>query len=142
MKITLRSSVNGEMEVIQGHFDANLFRYLLPPGAQLIEFGGSRKGDRVHLNLPIVGEWISEITEDKATDDIFYFIDVGKKLPFPIKKWQHKHILRRNGKKTIIEDHMKFSTGTMVSDILFYPFLYFSFLPRTWQYGRYFRPLE
>ena len=139
INITLRSKVSGELTAIYKQFDADLFRYLLPPGAHLIEFGGSKKGDIVHLKLPLAGEWISEITEDGATEDLCYFIDEGRKLPFPIKDWRHKHILRRQGINTIVEDNMNYSTGNIIADILFYPVLFLSFLPRVWQYKQYFK---
>ena len=139
MNITLRSKVNGELTAIYNRFDDKLFRHLLPPGAQLIEFGGSKKGDIVHLKLPIAGEWVSKITENGASEDTCYFIDEGRKLPFPLKKWEHKHILHRKGNSTIIEDNMNFSTGNSLTDILFYPILFLSFLPRLWQYNSYFQ---
>lgn len=132
MNITLRSKVIGDLEVITNRFDADLLRYLLPPGAQLIEFGGSKKGDIVHLKLPLGGEWISEITEHKVLENMSSFIDEGRKLPFPLKKWKHKHILHRSGKNTIIEDNMTFSTGCIITDMLFYPVLLAAFLPRIW----------
>jgi ligand-binding SRPBCC domain-containing protein len=138
MNMTLRSKVIGDLSVITNRFDADLFRYLLPPGAQLIEFGGSKKGDIVHLKLPLAGEWISEITEHKVLENMSSFIDEGRKLPFPLKKWKHKHILHRSGKNTIIEDNMTFSTGCIITDMLFYPVLLAVFLPRTWQYKSYF----
>ena len=139
INITLRSKVSGELTAIQKRFDADLFRYLLPPGAQLIEYGGSNKGDIVHQKLPVAGEWVSEITEEGASADTCYFIDEGRKLPFPLKEWRHKHILHRAGNSTIIEDNMNFSTGNIITDILFYPVLFLSFLPRVWQYKRYFK---
>jgi ligand-binding SRPBCC domain-containing protein len=120
MNITLRSKVTGDLMAVNNRFDADLFRYLLPPGAQLIEFGGSKKGDIVHLKLPLAGEWVSEITENGVSEDKCYFIDEGRKLPFPLKKWKHKHILHRSGKNTIIEDNMTFSTGSIITDMLFY----------------------
>lgn len=138
MNITLRSKVNGEVSSIFERFDERLFKFLLPPGAQLIEFGGSQKGDIVHLKLPLAGEWVSEIIENGASEDTCYFIDEGRKLPFPLKEWRHKHILLRAGNSTIIEDNMSFSIGNKITDLLFYPVLYFSFLPRVWQYKRYF----
>ena len=139
MNITLRSKVTGDLSGVYNRFDHNLFTYLLPPGAQLIEFGGSKKGDIVHLQLPLAGEWISEITEHGMSEQICYFIDEGRKLPFPLKKWKHKHILHRAGESTIIEDNMTFSTGNVITDILFYPVLFLSFLPRLWQYKSYFK---
>ena len=139
MNITLKSKVEGKLTEIHHRFDADLFRYLLPPGAQLIEFGGSKTGNIVHLKLPLAGEWISEITEDGKTNDSAYFIDEGRTLPFPLKKWKHKHILYRSGIHTILEDNMSFSTGTIITDILFYPILLVAFLPRVWQYKSYFK---
>lgn len=141
MNITFRSKVDGEITAIFKRFDERLFKYLLPPGAQLIEFGGSEKGDIVHLKLPVAGEWVSEITENETSEDTCYFIDEGRQLPFPLKEWRHKHILHRTGNSTIIEDNMNFSTGSSFTDLLFYPVLYLSFLPRVWQYKRYFNNL-
>ena len=138
MNITLRSKVSGNLATVSERFDEDLFRYLLPPGAQLIEFGGSKKGDIVHLKLPIAGEWVSEITENGSSDDTIYFIDEGRVLPFPLKRWKHKHILQRVGESTIIEDNMSFYTGSLLTDLLFYPVLYLSFLPRVRQYKKYF----
>jgi len=138
MNIILRSKVHGEIAGVFQQFDEHLFKYLLPPGAQLIEFGGSKKGDVVHLKLPLAGEWVSEITESGASEDTCYFIDEGRKLPFPLKKWRHQHILHRAGNSTIIEDHMSFTSGNILADMLFYPVIYLSFLPRVWQYKRYF----
>ena len=139
MKITLKSKVTGNLQFIKDHFDEGLFKYLLPPGAQLIEFGGSSTGDTVHLKLPIAGEWISEITEHHAEDNLYYFIDEGRKLPFPLKTWRHRHVLKGQEEYTMIEDHMSFSTGFILSDLLFYPVLLLSFLPRLWQYKMYFK---
>jgi len=138
MNITLRSKVTGDLMAVNNRFDADLFRYLLPPGAQLIEFGGSKKGDVVHLKLPLAGEWVSEITETGVSEDKCYFIDEGRKLPFPLKKWKHKHVLHRAGQSTIIEDNMTFSTGNIITDLLFYPVLLVAFVPRVWQYKSYF----
>ncbi len=43
MNITLRSKVTGDLMAVNNRFDSDLFKYLLPPGAQLIEFGGSKR---------------------------------------------------------------------------------------------------
>ncbi len=138
MNIQLESRVTGELTAIANQFDVELFKYLLPPGAKLLEFGGSEKGDLVHLKLPVAGEWISEITENGASEGEWYFIDEGRKLPFPLKRWKHRHILRTVENDTIIIDDIHFSTGTVLVDILFYPILFLSFYPRISQYKRYF----
>jgi len=138
MNITLRSKVDKNITAVYEGFNEDLFTYLLPPGAQLLEFGGSEKGDIVHLKLPLAGEWKSEIVENGKTQDSFYFIDEGRTLPFPLRKWRHVHSLQRSGNSTIIMDDMTFSTGTILTDLLFYPFIFLGFYPRKWQYGKYF----
>tara|TARA_B110000046_G_C13020799_1_gene411061 strand:- start:2958 stop:3386 length:429 start_codon:yes stop_codon:yes gene_type:complete len=139
INIKLRSRVARDMNAVNSMFDEALFQYLLPPGAELIEFGGSKKGDIVHLRLPLAGEWISEITEDGKSEHQCYFIDEGRQLPFPLKKWKHRHVLHRDQGHTIVEDDMSYSTGNALLDLLFYPVLLFSFLPRIWQYKSYFK---
>lgn len=138
MRLKLKSKVNGDLHRVFACFDSELFKYLLPPGAKLITFEGSKKGAHVHLKLPLAGEWLSEITTDDISDDKCYFIDEGRILPFPLKQWKHHHILLREGDDTIIVDDIHFSTGLLLGDLLFYPVLFFSFLPRVWQYKSYF----
>lgn len=139
MNIKLRSRVDKELSVVQSNFDESLFQFLLPPGAELLGYGGSKKGDIVHLKLPLAGEWVSEITENGESDGLVYFIDEGRQLPSPLKKWRHKHLLHQDQGHTIVEDDMSYSTGNVLLDILIYPVLFLSFLPRLWQYKSYFR---
>ena len=139
MNLILRSEVPVSMAKVASRFDVHLFKFLLPPGAKLIEFGGSEKGDRVHLKLPLVGEWISDITENGETENAWYFVDVGTKLPFPLKSWTHRHVLHAVEDRTVIEDDIHFSTGWLLGDVLFYPILYASFYPRIRQYKAYFK---
>lgn len=138
MNITLKSIVNLDPKTVFKGFDSKLFTYLLPPGGQLIQFGGSVKGDVVHLKLPLAGEWVSLITENQESDQGYYFIDEGQTLPFPLKKWRHKHTIEAHKDGTRIIDDMTFSTGSYIFDLLLFPILYLSFLPRTWQYKKYF----
>ena len=138
MNITLTSIVKLDHQSVFKGFDSKLFTYLLPPGAQLIQFGGSVKGDVVHLKLPLAGEWVSLITENQESDQGYYFIDEGQTLPFPLKKWRHKHTIEAHKDGTRIIDDMTFSTGSYIFDLLLFPIFYLSFLPRTWQYKNYF----
>jgi len=145
MKIKLTSKVRGGYTKVFEAFDKNLFLYLLPAGAKLIQFGGSKKGDRVEILFvfPLKSTWLSEIVEDGKGQDYFYFIDIGKKLPFGLKSWHHRHVVRKEDEDhSIIEDHMEFSTGNALIDIVFYPGLYLAFLPRVWQYKRYFNKIK
>lgn len=139
MNITLTSNVNLDHKSVFNGFDSKLFTYLLPPGTELIQFGGSDKGDVVHLKLPLAGEWVSLITENQESEKGYYFIDEGKKLPFPLKKWKHRHTIEAYNGGTRIIDDMTFSSGSYLFDLVLYPVLYLSFYPRTWQYKNYFK---
>ncbi len=138
MRIVLKSSVDCHFDIVEANFNEELFRYLLPPGSKLIEYGGSKTGDIVHLKLPLAGTWKSKITDHGSSDKRIYFVDEGVKLPFPLKSWRHKHIMHEKGGATIIEDNMEFSTGFVIADLFVYPFLYLAFAPRIKQYKKYF----
>lgn len=138
MRISLTSIVNLDPKIVFEGFDSKLFTYLLPPGARLIQFGGSVTGDVVHLKLPLAGEWVSVIVENGNTETGYYFVDQGKKLPFPLKEWTHKHIIEAYQGGTRIVDDMRYSTGNSLLNWLLFPVLYLSFYPRTWQYKNYF----
>lgn len=144
MRINLKSEVAGNYKDVFRAFDQMLFEYLLPPGAKVIQFDGSEKGNLVHLSFsfPPGAKWISEIVEDSCSENLCYFIDVGKVLPFGIKHWKHRHLVHKKDNDSVIEDDIEFSTGNSLYDRLLYPFLYLSFLPRISQYKSYFKKLN
>ena len=141
LRIRLKSKVKGKKDFVFGEFNQKLFMHLLPPGAKLLKFDGSTKGDIVHLKFgfPFFAQWVSEIVEDQKNEETSYFIDEGRKLPFGLRKWRHIHKVHKSGEdNSMIEDDMSFSTGLMVFDVLLYPLLYLAFLPRVLQYKVYF----
>jgi ligand-binding SRPBCC domain-containing protein len=142
MKMNLKSRVNGSMEKVFNSFDKNLFEYLLPPGAKVKRFDGSKPGDIVHLqfSFPIKAEWISEITQEVKEHESCYFVDCGVKLPFGMKFWKHTHYVHRvTENSSLIEDAIEFRMKNVILDICVYPLLYLSFLPRVVQYKKYFK---
>ena len=127
------------------HFDRDLFVYLLPPGARLLRFDGSGKDDIVHIQFtfPLKTEWISRIVQTTREPGHAWFVDEGVKLPFRLKDWEHKHhVYEEDAGHSKIVDEIQFSTGSAVIDILMYPFLLSAFLPRVWQYRKYFKRLS
>lgn len=143
MNIRFRTRVNQSYDIVANAFDEKLFRHLLPPSfiAGLIRFDGSKPGDMVHIRFyfPWPSDWISRITEEHRNDHEYIFVDIGEKLPFGMKSWKHIHTVRKTGNKTTaIIDDMNFSTGNSVLDRLFYPVMYFAFLPRKRLYKTYF----
>lgn len=138
MKIYFQSGVSGSYSQVFEAFDKTLFEYLLPKQATLIKFEGSEVGNVVHIQFPFNTNWISTITEVNKRDGHNYFIDRGTKLPFGLKHWEHKHIVRQEGKGSVIEDDITFSTGNKWLDFIYYPGLYLAFYPRKKQYKIYF----
>ncbi len=143
MRFKIKSKVKGNYRDIMQRFDRELFEYLLPKGAdvELVEFGGSVKGARVHIQFhsPIKATWISDITEDGMSDTETWFIDRGTTLPFGLRYWHHKHIVRRVSEtESEIIDDITYRFGNGILTFLLFPALYFGFLPRKRQYKRYF----
>ena len=83
--------------------------------------------------------WTSEITEDAQTDNEWYFVDQGIKLPFFLKSWTHRHLVRKEVKGSSIIDDISYTTGTLITDLLMYPVLLGQFLYRKPVYKKLFK---
>jgi ligand-binding SRPBCC domain-containing protein len=146
MRILLKSRVQGNFKDVMSAFDIDLFTALKPKGAkmEIVEFTGSKKGDRVHLRFlwPVKTDWISHISEDRIDNDIAYFIDEGVKLPPGLSEWKHKHIVQKDTETTsfIIDDIYYRGTNKLLT-LLLYPALYLGFYPRKKIYRTYFAKL-
>lgn len=143
MKLIISQKVKGNYKGIFEKFDRNLFEYLTPkfPKMEIVEFGGSKPGNIVHIKFlsPVKQDWISEITEEQVNEKEAYFIDEGRKLPFPLKEWKHKHIIRKiDDNSSEIIDEMQFSSGIKLFDPFIYPGLFLAFNPRKKLYENYF----
>lgn len=136
MKIKIATQVKSEWKNVVSGFTKELFVKLNPPFPPVVvkQFDGCIKGDKVVLELNFLffkQKWVSHIVESAEDENGFSFIDVGVKLPFFLSRWRHHHIIekREDGGATIIDD-IEFSTGTLLTDLLFYPVLYGQFLYR------------
>lgn len=143
MNIKFETAVQGHYQAIIERFDRELFEALKPKhgSMDIMEFTGSKKGDRVHIRFtsPIKAEWISLITEDGLDENEAYFIDEGAQLPFPLKYWQHKHIVRKLTEQTsLIIDDITFKAGNRLLTTAMYPAIYLGFAPRAKIYQAYF----
>lgn len=144
MNIQLKTKVDGNYRKIIRLFDRKLFEALKPSYGkmEIIEFTGSKKGDRVHLRFlsPFKTEWISEITENGEDENQSYFIDEGIKVPFPLTSWKHKHIVQKiSENESYIIDDMTFKGFGFLFTLLLYPALYIAFYPRKNIYRAYFK---
>jgi len=143
MNLQLQTTVRGDYRDLINRFDRDLFEALAPRQGEMeiVEFTGSRKGDRVHLRFlkPIRAEWVSLITEDSVNEDEAYFVDEGVQLPWPLAYWRHRHIVRKITDDTsCIIDDIVFRGVTPLLTALLYPVLYLGFYPRKKIYREYF----
>lgn len=144
MRLTIKTSVNQSAKEVWDGFTKDLFLALSPPfpKVRLLRFDGSTKGDMVGLELDFVffkQKWISHITENGEDDKEIYFIDQGQELPFFLKQWSHHHRILKQDKGAIIVDDIKFSTGSILGDLLLWPGMFFQFLYRKPIYKKFFR---
>lgn len=121
-------------------FNKDMFFFLTKNApVKPIRYDGDYIGAEIHLQmlLPWKDEWISVITDRKEGEKLSYFTDKGKKLPYNIKKWQHKHIVKKVKNGIIIEDDISFES----TNWFFNQFWRLSFIPqflmRKKQYKKY-----
>ncbi|HEY9116291.1 MAG TPA: hypothetical protein VIN11_00615 [Roseivirga sp.] len=135
MNLRVKTQVSQCPQKVLKGFNQNLFKQLSPPfpKVRIINFGGSKRGDLVELELNFAlfkQRWTSKITEDFESEDELYFVDEGILLPFPLKRWRHKHLIKRNGNGSEIIDDIQFSGPNKIMDVLIYPFLALQFIYR------------
>ncbi len=144
MNFIIQTPVNTNADEVLSKFDADLFVALKPPfmPLELKRFDGCKAGDKVHLCLgkkPFLQYWDALVTEHGEENDYYYFIDIGERLPFPLKRWTHLHKIYKKENGSIIEDNITFHSPFKLLDFLLYPFLYFMFYLRKKVYRNYFQ---
>src|SRR5690606_38365524 len=109
MRLKFTTRVNQDYRSVMQGFTKELFVKLNPPfpPVRLIRFDGCKKGDIVSLEFSFIffkQRWESLIVEDHLTEEEFYFIDEGRKLPFFLKHWRHKHKIVKSKRGSKIVD--------------------------------------
>ncbi len=141
MNIEIATKVEQDYQSVWRGFDEKLFLALKPPLVpfKLLRFDGCEVGDKVQIS--VAGQaWHANIVEQKSTKDEIYFVDVGEKMPFPLKTWRHKHRILRNADDTsTIIDDIEYSTGNRLLDKLMRPVVYQQFAARQPIYRDYFK---
>ena len=142
LQITHR--VSGNVHSVFSGFTRELFEQLSPvfPPAKLVRYDGNSVGDIVHLRLglrPLTQNWVSEIVEHECCQRECYFTDIGRKLPWPLTQWRHRHLLQQvaTDEVDIIED-ITFGTNFALLTTIVSPILNFMFLARGPKYRAYF----
>jgi len=128
-------------------FDLNLFKALSPsfPKLTIARFDGSKPGDMVDIKLSFVLfqlRWLSKITSESISQEESYFIDEGITLPFFLKTWHHKHIVKLENGQLFIIDEINYSSPFSILGYLVYPMMYAQFAARKRIYKNYFSKLN
>jgi len=144
MNLKFKTEVSSSLEQVKQGFDRTLFLQLKPPMIQLVldRFDGCEVGHEIHLRVGLPGllqTWVSRITFHEWVKDSWCFIDEGDRLPFPLKKWRHRHSVRAlpaGGSE--ICDEISYSSGNEILDLILYGPLWLSFASRASVYRRFF----
>lgn len=144
MHILIQSPVAMNPQEVMAGFNQDLFLSLNPPFPPVLlkRFDGSKKGDVVILELNFIffkQEWESHITADGSSEEEIFFIDEGVRLPFFLKKWKHRHLIRKTSDGSSIVDDIYYHSPFWLLDYLLYPVLYLQFLYRKPIYRRFFK---
>lgn len=148
MNLKFETLVPLPYQTIKNKFDKELFIYLSPDiiPFKLKRFDGCRLNDEIHILLGmavIKQEWISIITDEKEADHGWYFVDEGKKLPWPLKTWKHVHRVDRLGdQESRIVDDITYDCGNEILNRLMKPFLWSVFVIRPGRYHKFFQGLK
>ena len=144
MRINIKTKVEQDYLEVKEGFTKDLFLKLNPPfpPVKLLRFDGCRRGDKVSLELNFIlfkQTWTSLITSDRTDDSEFFFVDEGKKLPFFLRFWKHKHRVLRQDSGSVIVDEINFSARLKILSPLLYPVLSAQFWYRKPIYKKIFR---
>ncbi len=126
-------------------FNKDMFYYLTKNGpVKPVRYDGDEIGDEVHLDMlfPWKDKWVSIITAKEIGEELCFFVDEGKVLPFGIKKWKHKHVVRKSTDGLEIVDEIEFSSNNWLLDRFWYLSFLPQFLARKKQYKKYLNSYE
>ncbi|HSJ67840.1 MAG TPA: hypothetical protein VK921_09200 [Anditalea sp.] len=143
MKISISTLVDQDFLSVKNEFNAQLLKRLSPPFPKVTikRFDGISTSDKVSMELDFLffkQMWDGDIIDHLQTDEEFYFIDIGTKLPFFLKSWQHKHRLIKHGDRTVIVDEIDYKSTNKLMTLIFYPVMIGQFLYRKPIYKKYF----
>ncbi|CAA9219382.1 MAG: hypothetical protein AVDCRST_MAG56-659 [uncultured Cytophagales bacterium] len=141
MRIYITTAVPQPYREVAQKFDQSLFEALSPPfpRARLLRYDGNRPGDEVHVRLHFGffrQTWHSLITDAGAPPGLVYFVDEGRKLPFFLRHWRHRHEIRQHGTGSLVVDDISFRSPFRLLDYLLYPLMYLQFAYRKPVYRR------
>ena len=145
LNVTTQYSTKKPLLEVFSLFNKDMFYFLTKNGpVQPIRYDGDEIGDEVHLDMlfPWKDKWVSVITAKEITEKECYFVDEGKVLPFGIKTWKHKHIVKKSDDGVTIIDEIEFSSKNWLLDRFWFISFLPQFLARKKQYKQYLNRYE
>ena len=140
-KLNYSSTFKASFTKVKTNFSNDLFKFLLPKfiPAKILRYDGQKIDDEIHIQI-VNQLWVSKITEVNDLDKEYNFTDEGVTLPFPLKKWHHRHrIVKVNETEVSIIDEISFDCGNAILNTIMYPILFAQFIPRIKLYKKYFK---
>lgn len=146
MNYLIEIPVDSSLETIKQSFNRKLFTALKPPfvSLRILRYDGNSVGNEIHLQVNsmfIVQKWVSVISKEWENDIEWGFEDIGKVLPFFLKSWKHKHIVRKSEKGSVIVEDVTFEPKQKWMTVFVRFFVYLQFKPRPKVYRRWFNNL-
>lgn len=144
MKLTFKTPVKGNFEFVASQFNEELFKKMALPLTKIYVgfFEGTKKGDSFSFTMKFMGFhqfWEGLIVDNGSNADESFFIDIGKKLPFPLASWSHRHSFQRiSDGETLIVDEVEYSSFNKLFDYLLFPFWQSYFNYRSYLYKKIF----
>lgn len=113
-QFTFKTQIRSNLESAALRFDQDLLMALKPPIVKMIPliYEGQTRGCRISFEVGLgrkMQRWDGQIDAHRYTKSDWIFRDIGIKLPFPLKHWEHIHALKPNGPNhTWVIDRVKF----------------------------------
>lgn len=114
MRITIYTLVQYPFEDVVRAFGPGLLLKLTPPGTKLSirRFDGIFRDAAMDFEIEVpfrTMRWTGHITHFHDGSRWWGFSDCGDRMPAGLKKWQHTHLVIRQGDRTLIVDRIRFS---------------------------------
>jgi len=147
MRIIIKSPVSQKPETVWAAMDEQMLRSLSPWFLHLkvLKYEGNKPGNKFSFETgiwPITAVWSGLVTSAGQTPGTFWFEDRGEKLPFPLKRWKHRHIVRKTTAGSVVIDAIECSTNMTFLDLIVKPLLTCLFSVRKQKYSRYLSKLS
>ncbi len=145
MNLKFKTPVPSSLDKVKSGFNKKLFEFLTPPWVSIAleRFDGCKTHDEIHLKMKQAGltqQWVSVVTSEEESTHEWSFVDEGKLLPWPLKKWRHHHRVIKTSETAVeIVDDIFYQCSPKILGVIIYPVLWSTFAIRPSRYVEYFK---